>query len=163
MQIEDAVLRAGNETDQYCVLTFQTPSEMQYLMLRFEDLSLGCTDHFVIFDGPHAIGKSRMDVSCQHNRTSVGTLFTQSNYVTFKYTTDTLRQTNSGFTLILTAFQAFRIAHLFDALTDVIPSSLSTVLLRNVLHPLEVPPFTSIVAHIQNLNLLLADFEMFIF
>ncbi|XP_022687874.1 uncharacterized protein LOC111259847 isoform X2 [Varroa jacobsoni] len=108
MQIEDAVLRAGNETDQYCVLTFQTPSEMQYLMLRFEDLSLGCTDHFVIFDGPHAIGKSRMDVSCQHNRTSVGTLFTQSNYVTFKYTTDTLRQTNSGFTLILTAFQDFR-------------------------------------------------------
>ncbi|OQR74481.1 hypothetical protein BIW11_09040, partial [Tropilaelaps mercedesae] len=103
-QIEGAVLASNDEKNLYCVMTFQTSSILQKLALRFERLSLGCNDHVAIFFGDHAIGRSRMDVSCRHNVTAVGTLVSDTNFVTLKYTTDHYRQPNSGFILAMTAF-----------------------------------------------------------
>lgn len=43
-----------------CVITFQTDSILQKFMIRFEKLALDCNDHLIIFDGGHAIGKSKV-------------------------------------------------------------------------------------------------------
>ncbi|OQR75896.1 hypothetical protein BIW11_08127, partial [Tropilaelaps mercedesae] len=103
--IHGAVLSSESENDLDCVITFQTDSILQKFMLRFEKLALDCNDHLVIFDGAHAIGKSKVDLSCRSTRADVGTIFTQSNYVTLKYTTDSYSQQKNGFKLVITAYK----------------------------------------------------------
>ena len=59
--IHGAVLSSESENDLDCVITFQTDTILQKFMLRFEKLALDCNDHLVIFDGAHAIGKSKVN------------------------------------------------------------------------------------------------------
>ena len=47
----------------------------------------------------------QVDLSCRSTRADVGTIFTQSNYVTLKYTTDSYSQQKNGFKLVITAYK----------------------------------------------------------
>lgn len=58
--IEGAVLTSESENNLDCGITFQTDSILQKFMIRFEKLALDCNDHLIIFDGGHAIGKSKV-------------------------------------------------------------------------------------------------------
>ncbi|XP_003742180.2 uncharacterized protein LOC100903310 [Galendromus occidentalis] len=103
--VQGAVLTSESENNLDCVITFQTDSILQKFMIRFEKLALDCNDHLTIFDGAHAIGKSKVDLSCRSTLADVGTIFTQSNYVTLKYTTDSFSKPNNGFKLVITAYK----------------------------------------------------------
>lgn len=104
-KIDGAVLTSESENNLECAVTFQTDSILQRFMLRFERLALDCHDHLVIFDGAHAIGNQKVDLSCRSTRSDVGTIFTQGNYVTLKYTTDSWSPQGNGFKLIITAYK----------------------------------------------------------
>ncbi|XP_064467975.1 uncharacterized protein LOC135378808 isoform X2 [Ornithodoros turicata] len=104
-KIDGAVLTSESENNLECAVTFQTDSILQRFMLRFEHLALDCHDHLVIFDGAHAIGNHKVDLSCRSTRSDVGTIFTQGNYVTLRYTTDAWSPQGNGFKLIITAYK----------------------------------------------------------
>ncbi|XP_076339796.1 uncharacterized protein LOC143240738 isoform X3 [Tachypleus tridentatus] len=103
--IDGAVLTSESENELKCVVTFQTDSILQRFMLRFERLALDCNDHLYVFDGDHAYANYKADLSCRSTRADVGTIFTQSNFVTLKYVTDEWSQSGNGFKLIITAFK----------------------------------------------------------
>ncbi|PRD25928.1 UNVERIFIED_CONTAM: hypothetical protein NCL1_39503 [Trichonephila clavipes] len=48
------------------------------------------------------------DLSCRSTRADVGTIFTQSNFVTLKYVTDKWTQPGNGFKLVITTFKDSR-------------------------------------------------------
>lgn len=104
-KIDGAVLTSESENNLECAVTFQTDSILQRFMLRFERLALDCHDHLVIFDSAHTIGNHKVDLSCRSTRSDVGTIFTQGNYVTLKYTTDSWSPEGNGFKLIITAYK----------------------------------------------------------
>ncbi|KAI1299989.1 hypothetical protein HDE_03652 [Halotydeus destructor] len=104
-KIDGALITAENESDLDCVLTFQTDSILQRFMLRFEELALDCNDHLYIFDGAHAFGHYKADLSCRSTRSEIGTIFTQSNFLTLKYVTDHYSKPGDGFKLVITAFK----------------------------------------------------------
>lgn len=104
-KIDGAVLRSESEGNLDCIITFQTDSILQKFMLHFESLALDCYDHLYIFDGAHAFGHHKADLSCRDTRSAVGIIFTQSNYVTLKYVTDGKRPEGNGFQLIITAYK----------------------------------------------------------
>ncbi|XP_075560120.1 uncharacterized protein LOC142592429 isoform X2 [Dermacentor variabilis] len=112
--VDGAVLTSESDNNLDCIITFQTHSILQSFMLRFERLSLGCRDHLVIFDGAHAIGLSKADLSCGSSPSDVGNTSTEGNYVTLRYTTDTESPQGSGFNLIITAYK--------NRLTDHMPN-----------------------------------------
>jgi len=108
-QVDGAVIISRNERDVNCVVTFQTESVLGRFMIRFEDLKIDCNDKLVIYDGAHAIGKSMEDISCDKTGDSVGqngVIFSQTNYVTLKYITDSWGTSENGFKMIITAFKA---------------------------------------------------------
>ncbi|XP_077554410.1 uncharacterized protein LOC144169229 [Haemaphysalis longicornis] len=112
-QIDGAVLTAEEDQNPDCTVTFQTRSIVQRLQLRFDRLALDCNEHLVIFDGAHATGQHMADLTCETPISDVGTLLTQSNYVTLKYTSDqssTLTQ-DRGFKLIITAIKEGQLHH----------------------------------------------------
>ncbi|KAF7491676.1 hypothetical protein SSS_00421 [Sarcoptes scabiei] len=74
-------------------------------MLRFEKLALDCNDHLYIYDGAHTIGNHKADLSCRSTRAEVGTIYTQSNFLTLRYTTDAYSKADNGFRLIITAYK----------------------------------------------------------
>ncbi|MPC74091.1 hypothetical protein E2C01_068437 [Portunus trituberculatus] len=47
----------------------------------------------------------RADLSCRSTLQNVGTLYTQSNFVTLKYVTDQWGPKDNGFRLLITAFK----------------------------------------------------------
>ncbi|XP_055950186.1 uncharacterized protein LOC129984345 isoform X4 [Argiope bruennichi] len=104
-KIDGTVLTSEGEDNLSCVLTFQTDTILQRFMLRFERLALDCNDHLYIFDGAHAFGNYKADLSCRSTRADVGTIFTQSNFVTLKYVTDKWTQPGNGFKLVITTFK----------------------------------------------------------
>ncbi|XP_035231939.1 uncharacterized protein LOC118203760 isoform X1 [Stegodyphus dumicola] len=104
-KIDGTVLRSDGEDNLQCVLTFQTDTILQRFMLRFERLALDCNDHLYIFDGAHAFGNYKADLSCRSTRADIGTIYTQSNFVTLKYVTDKWTQDGNGFTLVITTFK----------------------------------------------------------
>ncbi|XP_065347382.1 uncharacterized protein loaf isoform X2 [Cloeon dipterum] len=102
---DGAVLRSQNEPNLECVLTFQTHTILQRFMLRFDLLQLDCNDHLYIYDGAHAVGSYKSDLSCRNTKQSVGAVFTRTNFVTLKYVTDAWGTENNGFKLIITAIK----------------------------------------------------------
>ncbi|KAF8774691.1 hypothetical protein HNY73_017216 [Argiope bruennichi] len=120
-KIDGTVLTSEGEDNLSCVLTFQTDTILQRFMLRFERLALDCNDHLYIFDGAHAFVEQlrissvlydqidhllfEADLSCRSTRADVGTIFTQSNFVTLKYVTDKWTQPGNGFKLVITTFK----------------------------------------------------------
>ncbi|KAG8182188.1 hypothetical protein JTE90_017139 [Oedothorax gibbosus] len=104
-KIDGTVLTSEGEDNLQCVLTFQTDTILQRFMLRFERLALDCNDHLYVFDGAHAFGNYKADLSCRSTRADVGTIFTQSNFVTLKYVTDKWTQPGNGFKLVITTFK----------------------------------------------------------
>ncbi|KAI9550054.1 hypothetical protein GHT06_001666 [Daphnia sinensis] len=104
-KIDGAVLRSQNEHNLDCLITFQTETVLQRFMLRFDQLQLDCNDHLFIYDGAHATGVYKADLSCRHTRQSVGTITTRTNFVTLKYVTDAWGTETSGFHLVVTAFK----------------------------------------------------------
>lgn len=103
-KIDGAEVISKNERNLDCTLTFQTHSILQRFMLRFEVLNLDCNDHLYIYDGAHAAGIHKADVSCRNTKQNIGTLFTRTNYITLKYVTDGWGTDNS-FKLIITAIK----------------------------------------------------------
>lgn len=104
--VDGAVLLSNeDDTDQDCVVTFQTGSILQIFALRFERLNLGCNDNLAIFEGAQAAGNAKVVLSCQSNSSNVGALFTDTNFVTLKYTTDSVKEQGNGFELVVTAFK----------------------------------------------------------
>ncbi|CAA9995743.1 unnamed protein product [Nesidiocoris tenuis] len=104
-KIDGAVLKSRNERNLDCVVTFQTDSILQRFMLRFDQLSLDCNDHLYIYDGAHAVGPHKADLSCRNTKTAVGALFTKTNFVTLKYVTDGWGTDLNGFELVITAIK----------------------------------------------------------
>ncbi|CAO1376328.1 unnamed protein product [Diamesa serratosioi] len=102
-KIDGAVLLSQNERELDCVITFQTHSILQRFMLRFDTLSLDCNDHLKIYDGAHAVGEPKIDLSCRNTRQSVGAIFTKTNFITLKYVTDNWGTDLNGFKLVITA------------------------------------------------------------
>ncbi|KAK3921964.1 Low-density lipoprotein receptor-related protein 1B [Frankliniella fusca] len=102
-KIDGAELRSQNERNLNCVITFQTHSILQSFMLRFDELTLDCNDHLYIYDGAHAVGLAKWDLSCRDTREMVGPIHTRTNHVTLKYVTDNWGTENFGFNLIITA------------------------------------------------------------
>lgn len=45
------------------------------------------------------------DLSCRSTRAEVGTIYTQSNFLTLRYTTDAYSKADNGFRLIITAYK----------------------------------------------------------
>lgn len=106
--IDGAVVVSQNERDVNCVVTFQTESILERFMIRFDDLKIDCNDKLVIYDGAHAIGKFMESISCDKTDDSVGrngVIFSQTNYVTLKYVTDSWGTEENGFKMIITAFR----------------------------------------------------------
>ncbi|XP_035219892.1 uncharacterized protein LOC118192972 isoform X2 [Stegodyphus dumicola] len=102
-KVDGAMVISANETDTKCVVTFQTDTILQMFMLRFEHLALDCNDHLFIYDGAHAYGNHKADLSCRSTLTDVGTILTNGNYVTLKYITDNKNLARNGFKLIITS------------------------------------------------------------
>ncbi|XP_026291916.2 uncharacterized protein LOC113216384, partial [Frankliniella occidentalis] len=102
-KIDGAELRSQNERNLNCIITFQTHSILQSFMLRFDELTLDCNDHLYIYDGAHAVGVAKWDLSCKDTREQVGPIHTRTNHVTLKYVTDNWGTENFGFNLIITA------------------------------------------------------------
>lgn len=48
------------------------------------------------------------DLSCRSTRAEIGTIFTQSNFLTLKYSTDRYSKPGDGFKLVITAFKDTR-------------------------------------------------------
>lgn len=105
--VDGAVVVSNNEDNLNldCVFTFQTDSVLQKFMLRFEELQLDCNDHLYIYDGAHVYGSYQADLSCGNNHHEVGTIYTRTNFVTFRYVTDGWGQVGNGFRLVLTAYK----------------------------------------------------------
>ncbi len=106
--IDGAVVISENERDVNCVVTFQTESILERFMIRFDNLKIDCNDKLVIYDGAHAIGKFMESISCDKTDDSVGqngVIFSQTNYVTMKYVTDSWGTEENGFKMIITAFR----------------------------------------------------------
>nr|XP_022918973.1 uncharacterized protein LOC111427861 [Onthophagus taurus] len=101
-KIDGAVLWSKNERNLDCVITFQTHSILQRFMLRFDFLQLDCNDHLYIYDGAHAVGTYKFDLSCR-NTQKFGPMYTRTNYVTLKYVTDSWGLDSNGFKLVITA------------------------------------------------------------
>ncbi|XP_050426379.1 uncharacterized protein LOC126836783 [Adelges cooleyi] len=104
-KIEGAVLDSHNERNLNCVTTYQTHSVLQRFMLRFDKLQLDCNDHLYVYDGAHAVGAFKADITCSSTKQSIGVLFTRTNFVTLKYVTDGWGTSTNGFRLIITAFK----------------------------------------------------------
>ncbi|XP_030762073.1 uncharacterized protein LOC115886888 [Sitophilus oryzae] len=102
-KIDGAVLWSQNERNLDCVITFQTHSILQRFMLRFDGLQLDCNDHLFIYDGAHAVGTYKFDLSCKNTKQTLGAMFTRTNYVTLKYVTDSWGTDSNGFKLVITA------------------------------------------------------------
>ncbi|XP_019873178.1 uncharacterized protein LOC109601377 [Aethina tumida] len=102
-KIDGAVLYSKNERNLDCVITFQTHSILQRFMLRFDVLQLDCNDHLYIYDGAHAVGTYKFDLSCKNTKQTLGAMFTRTNYVTLKYVTDAWGTDSNGFRLVITA------------------------------------------------------------
>nr|CAH7745367.1 unnamed protein product [Callosobruchus chinensis] len=102
-KIDGALLWSQNERNLECVITFQTHSILQRFMLRFDFLQLDCNDHLYIFDGAHAVGTHKFDLSCKNTKQNLGAMFTRTNYVTLKYVTDAWGTDSNGFKLVITA------------------------------------------------------------
>lgn len=102
-KIDGAVLWSQNERNLDCVITFQTHSILQRFMLRFDFLQLDCNDHLYIYDGAHAVGTYKFDLSCRNTKQTLGAMFTRTNYVTLKYVTDSWGTDSNGFKLVITA------------------------------------------------------------
>lgn len=104
-KIDGAVLISQNERNIDCSLTFQTGSILQRFMMRFEVLQLDCNDHLYIYDGAHAVGSHKADITCRNTKHDVGAIFTRTNFVTLKYVTDNWGTEANGFKLVITAFK----------------------------------------------------------
>ncbi|KAH9420438.1 hypothetical protein DERP_014057 [Dermatophagoides pteronyssinus] len=104
-KIDGAVITSKAENNLDCTITFQTDTILQKFMLRFEKLALDCNDHLYIYDGAHTIGNHKADLSCRSTRTEVGTIYTQSNFLTLRYQTDAYSKADNGFRLIITAYK----------------------------------------------------------
>ncbi|XP_026478714.1 uncharacterized protein LOC113385117 [Ctenocephalides felis] len=104
-KIDGAVLLSQNERNLDCVITFQTHSVLQRFMLRFDILQLDCNDHLYIYDGAHAGGLHKADITCRNTKESVGIIFPRSNLVTLKYVTDGWGTDSNGFKLVITALK----------------------------------------------------------
>lgn len=102
-KIDGAVLWSQNERNLDCIITFQTHSILQRFMLRFDFLQLDCNDHLYIYDGAHAVGTYKFDLSCRNTKQNLGAMFTRTNYVTLKYVTDNWGTDSNGFKLVITA------------------------------------------------------------
>ncbi|KAJ6645592.1 hypothetical protein Bhyg_00799, partial [Pseudolycoriella hygida] len=102
-KIDGAVLWSQNERNLDCVITFQTHSILQRFMLRFDMLKIDCNDHLYVYDGAHAVGAHKSDISCRNTKQSVGAIFTRTNFVTLKYVTDGWGTDTNGFKLVITA------------------------------------------------------------
>ncbi|XP_071439229.1 uncharacterized protein loaf [Hetaerina americana] len=102
-KIDGAVLRSQNERNLDCAITFQTHSILQRFMLRFDLLQLDCNDHLFVYDGAHAVGSYKADLSCRNTKNTVGAIYTRTNFVTLKYVTDGWGTESNGFKLIITA------------------------------------------------------------
>ncbi|XP_012233699.1 uncharacterized protein [Linepithema humile] len=102
-KIDGAVLTSQNERDLDCAITFQTHSILQRFMLRFDQLQLDCNDHLYIYDGAHAVGSYKADLSCRNTKQTVGAIYTRTNFVTLKYVTDAWGTNLNGFRLVITA------------------------------------------------------------
>lgn len=59
--------------------------------------------YFRIYDGAHAVGEPKIDLSCRNTRQSVGAIFTKTNFITLKYVTDNWGTDLNGFKLVITA------------------------------------------------------------
>ncbi|XP_056646634.1 uncharacterized protein LOC130451561 isoform X1 [Diorhabda sublineata] len=102
-KIDGALLWSQNERNLDCIITFQTHSILQRFMLRFDFLQLDCNDHLYIYDGAHAVGTYKFDLSCKNTKQNLGAMFTRTNYVTLKYVTDAWGTDSNGFKLVITA------------------------------------------------------------
>lgn len=104
-KIDGAVLTSQNERNLDCAITFQTHSILQRFMLRFDRLQLDCNDHLYIYDGAHAVGTFKVDLSCKSTELSVNALYTRTNFVTLKYVTDAWGTDTNGFRLVISAIK----------------------------------------------------------
>lgn len=104
-KIDGALVWSQNERNLDCVVTFQTHSILQRFMLRFDMLQLDCNDHLFIYDGANSFGQQKYNVSCRNTKQLVGSLFTQTNFVTLKYVTDNWGTDSNGFKLVITSIK----------------------------------------------------------
>ena len=74
-------------------------------MLRYDYLHLDCNDHLYIYDGAHAVGTYKSDITCRDTKQSIGAIFTRTNFVTLRYVTDEWGTSDNGFKLVITAFK----------------------------------------------------------
>lgn len=108
-KIDGATLSSKNERNLNCVITFQTHSILQRFMLRFDMLQLDCNDHLYVYDGAHAVGTHKADLTCKDTKQSVGALFTKTNFLTFKYVTDNWGTETNGFKMVITSVKDSKI------------------------------------------------------
>jgi len=104
-KIDGALLWSQNERNLDCVITFQTHSILQRFMMRFDFLQLDCNDHLYVYDGAHAVGTPKYDISCRNTMQTLGPMFTMTNYVTLKYITDSWGTETNGFKLVISAIK----------------------------------------------------------
>uniref|UniRef100_A0ABD2WYU5 phospholipase A1 n=1 Tax=Trichogramma kaykai TaxID=54128 RepID=A0ABD2WYU5_9HYME len=102
-KIDGAIITSQNERNLDCAVTFQTHSILQRFMLKFDRLQLDCNDHLFIYDGAHSVGSFKADLSCKNTMQGVGAIYTQTNFVTLKYVTDSWGTDSNGFKLVITA------------------------------------------------------------
>lgn len=108
-KIDGATLSSKNERNLNCVITFQTHSILQRFMLRFDMLQLDCNDHLFVYDGAHAVGSHKADLTCKDTKQSVAALFTKTNFLTFKYVTDNWGTETNGFKMVITSVKDSKI------------------------------------------------------
>ena len=104
-KIDGALVWSQNERNLNCGVTFQTHSILQRFMLRFDMLQLDCNDNLFIFDGANAVGLPKYNVTCRNTKQLIGSLLTQTNFVTLRYVTDNWGTDSNGFKLVITAIK----------------------------------------------------------
>ncbi|XP_055618936.1 uncharacterized protein LOC129764144 isoform X2 [Toxorhynchites rutilus septentrionalis] len=104
-KIDGATLSSKNERNLNCVITFQTHSILQRFMLRFDMLQLDCNDHLYVYDGAHAVGVHKADLSCKDTKQSLGAMYTKTNFLTLKYVTDNWGTETNGFKMVITSIK----------------------------------------------------------
>lgn len=104
-KIDGALVWSQNERNLNCGVTFQTHSILQRFMLRFDMLQLDCNDNLFIYDGANAVGLPKYNVTCRNTKQLIGSLLTQTNFVTLRYVTDNWGTDSNGFKLVITAIK----------------------------------------------------------
>lgn len=117
MMNSNEVFESRNKQKKYSIHTFETEQRKKSKNFKsiivFHPRIILYASNFKLFEHPifpfiaYFISiHSQADLSCRNTKQSVGVIYTQTNFVTLKYTTDAWGTDTNGFKLVITAVKS---------------------------------------------------------